>query len=165
MTFGNTGLKTVLLDKFCNSFNNIINNYLAIISNGSMTMLVSPKKQLKSGENRNRISFIIKKDGKTRDYKSLSGGEKRRIDISLCLALNKYITQKYNLTVSPLGFIILDELFSFIDKSGEETIANILVEESKNKTIFCISHTTELESYSDSIWTVKKEDGISKLIK
>ena len=90
-------------------------------------------------------------------YESLSGGEKRRVDIALCLAMNKFIAIKYDVPHGILGIMILDEIFSYIDRVGEEAIAGLIEAEGNNKTIIVISHTPELASYARSIWTVRKD--------
>jgi DNA repair exonuclease SbcCD ATPase subunit len=162
-SFSAKGIKSVLLDRFCNEYNNILSYYISIISNGNMRVELKSKKVLKSKEERNGLSFVIYKKGKKRDYKALSGGEKKRVELSICLALNKYITSKYKLKRSLFGFMIFDELFSFIDREGEECIANIIKEYSRDNTIFCISHTADLSSFADKIWNVIMTDSISSL--
>jgi len=162
--FSYVGIKALLLDKFCNEFNKIVNKYITLVSNGEMAITLSPTKTIKTGEERNQLGLNINFKGIDCKYESLSGGEKRKVDISLCLALNKWISIKYNIPNGLLGIIILDELFSYIDEIGEESIASLLCEESENKAVFVISHTSSLESYAQTIWKVIKENEISKLI-
>ena len=61
------------------------------------------------------------------------------------------------------GLVILDEVFSFIDRLGEETIASFLYQLGLTRTILVISHTPELESYGYRVWKVIKERGVSRL--
>ena len=162
-SFSSKGIRSLLLDKFCNEFNVIINEYLSIVSNGLMNVIINPIKILKSGEERNRIDFDISLDSTVVKYNSLSGGEKRRVDISMCLALNKWVSNKFGIQTGLLGILILDEIFSYIDRLGEETIATLLFNESRNRTIFVISHTPELISYVDKEMVIIKENGVSRL--
>jgi DNA repair exonuclease SbcCD ATPase subunit len=96
-------------------------------------------------------------------YKSLSGGQKRRVDVSLCLSLNKWVSDRYNVPNGLLGLIILDEIFSYLDKEGEESLANLISSESSNKAILVVSHTPSLESFATNIWEVEMRNNISKL--
>jgi DNA repair exonuclease SbcCD ATPase subunit len=163
VAFSPKGIRSVLLDGFCNEFNNIINPYLATVTNGMMSIIMSPTAQTKKDEERNKLGMMIKKDGRDRTYKSLSGGWKKRVDASLCFALNAYVSKKYGLKIGILGLIILDEVFGFIDKVGEEAIATLIYNEARDKAIIEISHTPELKSYCDRIWTVVMENGVSRL--
>jgi DNA repair exonuclease SbcCD ATPase subunit len=163
VAFSAKGIRSVLLDRFCNEFNGIANDYLATASKGMMSIIVSPLAKLKSDEERNKIEihvFIGEDDVR---YESLSGGEKRRVDIALCMALNKWVSNKYQIPNGLLGLMILDEMFSFVDRMGEESIATLLYEEGQTKSILVISHTPELESYATRVYHVTKENGVSHL--
>jgi len=163
VAFSSKGIRAVLLDRFCNDFNSVVNDYLAMASNGSMSIAVSPVSVTKGGEERNKIGMQIMMADREAQYKTLSGGEKRRVDVSLCLALNKFIANKNGLASGLLGIIILDEMFSYIDRVGEEAMAGILWAEAENKAVIVISHTPELSSYAKDIWRVVKKDGVSML--
>jgi len=164
MSFSPKGIRALLLDRFCNEFNRTVNEYLATVSGGSMSIVISPTKALKSGEERNKIGMTINLGKQEVIYESLSGGEKRRVDVSLCLALNKWVSSKYGLEHGLLGILILDELFAYLDRSGEESIGTALYEEGKDKAVFVISHTAELGSYAERVWTVVKKEGVSDLV-
>lgn len=161
--FSSKGIRVLLLDKFCNEMNSIVNNYLSSISSGFMSLSIKPTSSLKSGEERNKLGLDIFMKGVMVKYQSLSGGEKRRVDVALCLGLNDWISKRFNLSNGLLGFIVLDEVFSFLDDSAEETIGSLLYQEGFKKAIYVISHTSELEDYSNTTWTVSKKNGISRL--
>jgi len=163
VAFSPKGIRVLLLDRFCNEINSIVNNYLASISNGSMSLVIKPTSILKSGEERNKLGLDILLGGVVVKYESLSGGEKRRVDVALCLGLNEYISKRFNLKNGLLGFLILDEIFSYLDSSGEESIGSLLYQEGLKKAIFVISHTDELTNYAADTWTVSKVNGVSTL--
>jgi len=164
IAFSSKGIRSLLLDRFCNQFNAIVNDYLSKASNGRMSIVLNPIKVLKSGEDRNKISLDITMDDSLVSYSSLSGGEKRRVDVSLCLTLNKWLSNRCGLANGLLGLIIFDELFSFLDREGEENIGGLLYEEGSDKIILVISHTPELASYSQCVLNISKVDGISTLV-
>jgi len=163
-SFSYKGIRALLLDKFCNEFNSLVNSFLSVISSGRMSVVFSPTKVLKSGEERNKLGIDIKLGSERVKYKSLSGGEKRRVDVAVCLALNSWVSVRNNIPKGLLGFIAFDELFSFIDRLGEEEIGVLFSAQGKNKALFVISHTSELSSYADNQWLVEKKNGISNLI-
>lgn len=161
--FSPRGIRSLLLDRFCNEINKAVNGFLSTISGGRMSIVMKPTATLKSGEERNKIGMDILLNGLPRKYKSLSGGEKRRVDISLCFGLNAWVSARYNLPNGLLGVVILDEIFSFLDKAGEETAATLLYHEGMNKAIFVIDHALNLSSYAVRLWKVRKVGDISTL--
>jgi DNA repair ATPase RecN len=161
--FSPTGIRSLLIDRFCNEFNRIANEYLSTASNGLMSVTMTPTKTLKSGAERNKLGFEIIIGSDTVKYESLSGGEKRRLDSAVCLAINKWISLRMGVRHGLFGMMVLDELFNNIDRLGEEAIATLLNDEGKHKAVFVISHTPELASYADRIITVVKENGVSSL--
>lgn len=163
MSFSPSGIRALLLDRFCNQFNGVVNSYLSTASNGTMSVALTPTKALKSGEERNKIGIDIYLQDAVVRYESLSGGEKRRVDVSLCLGLNAWISQRYGIASGLLGLLVLDEVFSFVDHSGEESIATMLYFEGMNKAVFVISHTADLGSYAERTMKLVKEKGITRL--
>jgi DNA repair exonuclease SbcCD ATPase subunit len=157
------GVKSLLLDSFCNDFNNILKTYISDVSNGLIYAEFSPMSQTKSGESRNKLDLKIGLGGIDRTYSSLSGGEKRRVDISVCLAFSKWIQNHYNLSTSLLGIQIFDELFDGLDNSAEDCIAPVLQKEAENKAVFVISHSPGFSSYADRVITVEKRNNISSI--
>ena len=163
VAFSPKGIRALLLDSFCNEINSSVNGFLSRVSGGSMSIVMRPTATLKSGEERNKIGMDILLEGLPRNYKSLSGGEKRRVDVSLCFGLNEWVSTRYALPNGLLGVIIFDEVFSFLDKTGEEATADLLFEEGVNKAIFVIDHALNLQSFADRIWRVRKVDQVSVL--
>ena len=160
--FSPKGIRALLLDKFCNDFNQIVNVYLHQISNENMGLLVQPTSMTKGGEERNKIGLVVYFKDYQVKYASLSGGEKRRVDCSLIFGLSKYLETKYNLGAQGLlGVLVLDEVFGGLDKSGEDTLINLLAEESKSKAIFIIDHLLNLTGSADRVWTVGKIEDVS----
>ena len=164
VAFSPKGIRALLLDKFCNEFNKVVNTYLHEISNDNMGLMITPTATTKGGEERNKIGMVVYFKDYEVKYASLSGGEKRRVDCSLIFGLSKYLEIKYNLGAQGLlGILILDEVFGGLDKSGEDTLVSLLDRESKHKAIFIIDHLLNLTGSADRIWTVGKTDDVSFL--
>lgn len=107
-------------------------------------------------ENRNRIDIYLG-DAK---YESLSGGEKRRVDLAITLS-------ERDLAVNVAGIssniLILDEVFDNLDDKGIQTSVKMFTEECVNSdSIFIISHKSELNLPSDySLLVIKEKNKIS----
>lgn len=161
--FSPKGIRSVLLDKFCNEVNKSINLYLSVASQGLMSAVMSPTKTLQSGEERNKISLKVFVNGYEGTYGGLSGGEKKRVDIAVCFGLNCYVTDKYDLKDGLLGLIILDEVFGFLDVNGSESIAQLLKESGQKQAVFVIDHHLGLASWASEIWRTTKTNEITHL--
>lgn len=161
--FSNKGIRSLLLDSFCNEINVLVNELLASVSKGMLSVVVSPIAEIKSGEQRNKIDIRVRVMGTQVQYSSLSGGEKRRVDSVLCIGLNRWVSQKYGLKNGLLGILIMDEVMSFLDPGGEEALAQVFYEEGVSRAIFVIQHTPSLLPYAARVVTVSKSSGVSEI--
>ena len=100
------------------------------------------------------IDIKIQADGVTKSISSLSGGEKKRVDISIQLALYDLIQ-----TVSQARFnlLCLDEIESLLDPIGCEQLIEIIEDKAENiETVWWITnHPSVKESIAQKI-LVKK---------
>jgi len=75
--------------------------------------------------------------------RSLSGGEKQRINIARALFENKKI-------------IILDEPTSSLDKKTENEIVNLIRKLSRKHTLIIVTHKSHLNRFADNIYQIKE---------
>lgn len=85
--------------------------------------------------------------GNLRAVKTLSGGEKFLVSLSLALALSSAICQK---SLRPIEFFFLDEGFGTLDKKLVDTVMDVLQKLSKEFSIGLISHVEELKNRIDN---------------
>jgi len=163
IAFSPKGIRSVLLDRFCNQINKIVNDCLSTISNGNMSAVFSPTKTLKGGEERNKIGLKVFVNGHESKYGLLSGGEQKRVDCSVCFGLNHWVSEKYGLEHGLLGILILDEIFGFLDTEGAELVAQLLWSEGKKQSVFVIDHALDLSSWAQKVWKVSKENELTRL--
>lgn len=159
--FSYKGIRSLIMATFCNDINDYINSVLATLSNGKMSVEVKPTDTLKSGKVSNKIGIDIYVNGNVRKYKALSGGQQRRVDIAMLLGVNNLIKERVFGGKAPLGLVIFDEVFLFIDTVGSESVADMLKSISKETATFVISHGIEFSSYADRIFSVKMVEDIS----
>jgi DNA repair exonuclease SbcCD ATPase subunit len=156
--FSNKGFKTFLANKSIKSIQDIVNHYLNKFDIGLQTH-ISGIKILKNGDVRDKITVsIIDSDGKAKNYKSFSGGERIRIDMCSRIALNKLI-----INTMPFGkgldLIICDELPG-LDKSGTNKIVEIF--KKAKMTSFLILHFVDDIKYKNKV-IVEKINNISRV--
>ena len=161
--FSNKGIRPLLLDRFVNEVNNIIHHYCYDVSNGEFLVEFNPTSKTRAGVERNKLDLQVIYKDKTVPYASLSGGEKTRANLPLCLGLNKWISVKYGIKNGLLGIMILDELFANLDVKGRENVAALLTEEGRNRSVFVIDHNPTLESYTNHILQISKENDVTQI--
>ena len=162
-TFSNKGLRTLLLDRFVNEFNSIVKKYCYQVSGGEFVVEFTPTSKIRSGLERNKLGLQVVYKDKMVNYAALSGGEKARCNLPLCLGLNKWISQKHGLSNGIFGMMIFDELFCFTDTKFRENVAQVLFDEGKTKSIFVIDHSDTLMAYTSDLWLISKTNDVTTL--
>lgn len=100
------------------------------------------------------IDIKIQADGVTKSISSLSGGEKKRVDISIQLALYDLIQ---TVSQSKFNLLCLDEIESLLDPIGCEQLIEIIEDKAENiETVWWITnHPSVKESIPHKIITKK----------
>lgn len=117
--FGDSGIKSFIFDLVCSTLTTKANQYLNILTAGSVTIAFDTQQKLKTGELREKFDCSVVSDGKRVDYASYSGGEKRRISLAVDMALaelaSDYAKNKFNI-------VVFDEQDSYMDRAGRGVI-------------------------------------------
>ena len=158
--FSNTGIKSLLLDNIVPYLSERTNYYLQHLTNGEIKVVFATEKELSSGkETKDKLDIQLFKNNKEYSFGKTSGGERKRIDFAISLALQSLLTTTMNINVS-----VFDEVFDSLDETGVSTIISLLNDEIANKdSIFVISHNASLKDLFKNVLTVKKKKGVSTL--
>jgi len=159
--FGNTGIKSLLLDEVIPQLNARVGFYANALMDDEITINFDTESTLKSGESRDKFDVKVTKAGERIDYAACSSGEKRRIDVAILLALQSLV---YERGASNSNLIVLDEVFDSLDRVGIERAVALLAEESSDKLIYVISHLSEFRDYFQKELLITKENGFSNLV-
>lgn len=138
---------------------NMASDILSGIPNmATSTVVLEGCKENKDGSIKNEITANINMNGDNLvPVKSLSGGERTSIDISVDLAVIDVIESKMN---KGADFFIIDEPFDGLDAVCKENYLEIIRQVDTNKRIIIVDHSSELkEVVSDVITVTKKGDG------
>lgn len=101
------------------------------------------------------IDVILKTGhGKYFDIKSLSGGEKTMVALSLIFAIQE---------LKPYCFYILDEIDAALDKRNASRLAEFLKRYAQKGQYIVISHNDEIITNAQTLFGVSMHEGISKL--
>jgi DNA repair exonuclease SbcCD ATPase subunit len=129
------------------------NEYLSILTNNQFSIVFNEELEETITNNGRKLSFI-----------SLSGGEKRKINLSVMLALQSLLTHTAK---EQSNIMFFDEIAENMDEDGCKGIHNLLKAlKEEDKTIFLITHNAYLKSLLDGcqILNIQKKNGESVIL-
>jgi len=150
--FSEKGLVKFVIRTIKDYLNTQCNYYLGYLTNGTISV--------EFDEELNEKIEVLEN---YRHYISLSGGEKRKVNLAVMLGLQSLLTMSNGHKSNLLFF---DEIAENLDEDGIKGLYNLLCELKKEKTVFLITHNPILKSYLESSKTlmVVKERGESKIL-
>jgi len=150
--FSEQGIIKYIIRNILSHFNDRINYYLSFLTNQGYYL-----------EFDEELSEKILISDSLVHYISLSGGEKRKINLAVLLALRDLLsfTDK-----NQLDLIFFDEVTENLDEEGVLGLFNLLKEIKKTKNIFVITHNKHLKTLLDSAprLTIMKHRGESVIL-
>jgi DNA repair exonuclease SbcCD ATPase subunit len=135
------------------------NYYLSKLSS-NMQVKMSTKTELKSGQMRERLSIQVINPVGAEDYNTASGGEKKRLDVAMIMALRDLI--QWQSGANRMDLFVADEVFDSLDENGASRLCELLREMAG--LVFVVSHNEDLKKYFPNIIKVRKKCGISEVI-
>jgi len=166
--FGNQGLKSLIIDNLVPFLNHAARRYSTMLTDGEVEVEFRTQTETLRGEVRERFEVDVTHRSGT-DYAGGSGGEKRRVDVIVLLALHDLIAWQNGVDTN---ILIFDEVFENLDEVGTERLVLMLRDKAagsaergeRPRAVYIISHTDELvEECDDTLWVRKDSRGISLL--
>lgn len=157
--FSNRKLKSYIMESITPFINSRANYYSRFLTGGSFVIDISTQTISKNGDVKEK--FAVKVESVDSDYSSASGGELRRIDICILLALQDLVASRAK---CDLNILILDECTENLDAVGVEKMIELLAElaETKESVLF-ITHDDKLRDYFPNKIVVTKKGGFSTI--
>ena len=157
---GKSGIQTILLNNLIEELESKTNEILVTICNEPIQINLETQRMGSDGTTVvETLDLKIRKDGNYHDFKSLSGGEKFRISLSLRLAMSE-LSSIFGGT--KMGFLLLDEVNSPLDRYGVETLfVSVIKSLEERYKIMVITHDESLKEKFDNILEVSKVNGES----
>lgn len=149
--FKPTGLKTYMLESALGYLNQRLSTYTNVLMSRSYEM------QLVKGK-------LVLRDEDGMSYRSLSSGEKKRLDCSIQFALSDYVSEYCGMKTNT---IFLDEIFENLDAEGIENVVQLLKLKQEYlglDSLFVITHTDMLKEKFDQIIKIYKDDHGSHIL-
>lgn len=163
--FGSQGIRNLLIRNAIPKLNKHAQEFSQILTDGELTVGFSGTKEVGKGKNvevRNKINVSAIDIYGSNKYSKASGGEKRRIDMCIDLALHFLVSESTN-----LPFLFVDEIFTKLDNRGKELVLVLLQKLTERiEGIIVVSNQDDIASEEfDNIWTVYRKDKQSYLVK
>lgn len=147
--------RSEMLTTYVNYINEIIDNISgSIFSDIKISLVVDNKK--------NGIDIKLSRNGKSFDYKSLSGGETRRMDVVIMLAFQAFLI---DMSGVKCNLMVLDEIFDGLDNFGIDSVLDTVYNLfDDSQSLYVITHNNSLKSRFNNIVKVIKTDNVSEII-
>lgn len=158
--FSPSGVRAHILDVVTPFLNAQTNKYLSTLSCGNLTAEWNTLNTTKAGAVKEKFQInVVNKHGAT-NYKGLSGGEKRKVNLACVLALQDLAASRAQ---KSFDLWIGDEIDDALDDTGLELLMSVLNEKANEKgTVLIISHNDLKDWISQSI-VITKENGVSTI--
>lgn len=154
--FGPAGIRAHILDTVTPFLNDRTARYLGILSDGNIDAVWSTLTKGAKGELKEKFAIEVTSRTGGSTFRSLSGGEKRKVRLATALALQDLVSSR---ATKPIELWIGDEIDDAVDVSGLERLMTVLEEKAKEKgTVLIISHN-ELSDWCRQQTTVLKSGG------
>jgi DNA repair exonuclease SbcCD ATPase subunit len=151
--FSESGIIKYFVRNILDYLNFKTNEYLSILTNNQFTILFNEE-----------LDETITNNGRKLSYISLSGGERRKINLSVMLALQSLLTHT---SKQQSNIMFFDEIAENMDEDGCKGVHNLLKAlKDEDKTIFLITHNAYLKSLLDGcqIFNIQKRNGESVIL-
>ena len=140
---GLKGVRAHVLGRTLSGVEAVANSWLSRIAGDDLTLSLKPYTEKKSGGTSESISLEVEGAGGGYGYKASSGGERRRIDVAILLALADVAGAAHGIEGGTLFF---DEVFDSLDSEGVDRVIDAVRELSETRAVLIISHNEDLVS-------------------
>lgn len=137
---GLRGIRAHVLGRALGGIESVANYWLSSVVGPGLRLTLKPYSEKKTGGVNDMISLSIEGAGEG-DYLGASGGERRRFDVAILLALAEVARAANG---SGAGTIFFDEVFDALDREGQAMVAEALRELADERAVFVITHSEDL---------------------
>ena len=133
-----TGVRAHLLHGALAGIEQIANTWLTRIAGNGLALKLTPYTEKASGAGlKDSISLEVIGAGNGHGYKASSGGERRRIDIAIMLALADVAEAAHG---EQPGTMFFDEVFDALDAEGIDAVCDVLEDIGQSRCVVVITH-------------------------
>ncbi|WP_151708866.1 AAA family ATPase [Acinetobacter brisouii] len=156
--FGTSGVRAHILDTVTPYLNDRTHEYLGALADGNIHATWSTLTKSAKGDLKEKFSITVSNDKGAESFEGLSGGEKRKVRLATCMALQDLVASR---ATKPIQLFVGDEIDDALDSAGLERLMSLLERKARDRgTVLVISHN-DLADYIDLAINVQKSGGYS----
>ncbi len=140
---GLSGVRALMLGRALSAIEAVANTWLGRIAGWGMRLELKPYAEKAGGGTKDSIALEVHGAAGGRGYKGASGGQRRRIDVALLLALGEVSAAAHGEAVGTLFF---DEVFDALDQDGIDAVVDVLEELAADRCCVVITHNDALRA-------------------
>ncbi len=152
---GLRGVRAAILGRALSGLEDAANAWLARLAPG-VSMHLASTTERKSGGVSDAIGVTVTGFGGGLGYKAASGGERRRLDLAVTLALADVAAAAHG---GQRGTLFADEAFDALDEAGIAAAASIVEELAQDRCVVVVSHSDDLKASLPTAQVWRVEDG------
>ncbi len=153
---GLKGVRAQVLGKALGGIEAVANAWLSRLACGEMRVCLSGCKEQKGGGISDEVSLEVEGAGGGHGYRASSGGERRRIDVALLLAMAEVAAVGHSSVGSTMFF---DEVFDCLDEEGTTAVARALEDLAVDRCVVVVTHSTQLADELSAVRRLHVEGG------
>jgi DNA repair exonuclease SbcCD ATPase subunit len=153
---GMKGVRAHVLAAALAGLESVANGWLARLAGEGLRLVLKPYTETKKGTVQDALALQVEGAGGGKGYLASSGGERRRIDLALLLALADVASAAYS---RPPGTLFADEVFDALDADGTARAVDVLEELSQDRCVVVLSHSDTLISSLTPALHLRVADG------
>jgi len=143
--FGRNGIPALIVENSLPDIEDIANDLLSRLTSGRMSLQLVTQKETKTAGISETLDILIGDELGERPYEGWSGAERFDVDLSIRLAISKFLAKRAGAKIETL---IIDEGASCLDAQGRDHFIEAINEIAKEfKLVLCITHIDELKEH------------------
>lgn len=158
---GFKAVKGLLISTVTPMMNEKAKQYSESLTNGEISFNFVTQRENKDGSFKEVFDIEVERATGASDYKGMSAGEKRRIDLITMFVLDD-LRRSNNMVEFNIRFY--DEVFDSLDSLGVTRLMDLMRGLAQNTGIYVISHRTDLKDLFAKSLTVVNRNGNSEIV-
>lgn len=157
--FGLKGMRAHVLGQALTGLQDLGNDWLTSIGKPGQKLALREYTETKRGNTNAALSLELSSNRRPRwhKYRAASGGERRRIDVALILALAEVGRAARG---KSRGTLFFDEVFDALDADGIDSVSDAIHDLAQDRCVVVISHSADLVSKLQPVLKLHAEDGV-----
>jgi DNA repair exonuclease SbcCD ATPase subunit len=153
------GVRSYALDRGLKAVNEALGDICQSLFGGDFTLALSSTKGKKDGSESNVLDIVFSNAGGS--YLSASGGERRKVDLALQLALSVLATR---MSRGSTNLLVADEVLDTLDATASGFAVQALEAVAETgKRVFLISHDLAVQALVSNVLFVEKRGDVSSI--